>query len=118
MRFRIEWTQEDLENLLTETLRTNGFVVDKEFKWKYRPKLRVSVEIEQPTEMAKKTIEELPTEASKKTVEEILQDSSSDSFAEKVRKASIDDFDPSLFPPGANIEALRAIEHAIRKEKK
>jgi len=106
MKFRIEWTQEDLEELLKEKLKESGFSADVAFKWKHRPQLRVSAEVEQRSAAE-------PETPAPKTVEDVLK---KEPPKKKFDDVSFADVDPSLLPEGTR-DYLIAIERAAKKEK-
>lgn len=107
MRFKVEWNQEDLERLLRETLLHNGFVIptNQMFKWHYRPKMRVTIEVEPATNSEpQQTVETVVPETITKT-------------SEKKEVSEYDTWDPALLPSDVNIEILRQLDRAAAKER-
>lgn len=95
MKTTFEMNQVDLEKMIVEVLESRGLRlsdVENAMQWKHRPKLRVIVSVEPDPEALAHTKATRMGEEVKKQA--------------KTSPASREKLDPSMFPPGTDVEAL------------
>ena len=136
MQIEIQWTQDDLERKLLEELATSGFRVVEEsgddgspkpkFRWTFKPGLKVTVRAEpDPTAVIPESQEVVhcapfagaagaPTSVMAQNGQTVPS-----SEAAPLPEEEDDDtpLDPTMFPPGTDMRALRALEQAAKDEK-
>lgn len=131
MQIEIQWNQEDLERKLLEELAASGFRTVEgldelgkpkpKFKWAYKPSLKVTVKAEpdpdavlEPKEVAAPS----PFSATGVTTGRLDSERSNVSNAPQEKEEEDDTpLDPTMFPPGTDMKALRALEQAAKDEK-
>lgn len=130
MQIEIQWTQEDLERKLLEELAASGFRTIEElddaekpkpkFKWAYKPSLKVTVKAEpdpnavpEPKEVAPSP----PFESRGMTTERFDSEKSNTSNVPQEEEGGDMPLDPTMFPPGTDMTAIRALERAAKDEK-
>jgi len=108
----VKYNKEELERMLVDLLlRPQGLrlaEVEKPIQWKYRPELKVIIHAEvDPNPVVAEDPKPDATEEEK-----------ADPLAETVERKpppSVEDLDPSAFPTGTNLEALKDAVEAEEK---
>ncbi len=137
MQIEIQWTQEDLERKLLEELAASGFRTIEEldgdgkpkpkFKWTFRPGLMVVVKAEPDPNAAvqepavKGAVPSAPFVGapSAQTDATAVAGQSAQSLVSEVSEGDDDDsvsLDPTMFPPGTDMRAIRTLEKAAKDE--
>jgi len=129
MQIEIQWNQEDLERKLLEELAASGFrtveSLDElgkpkpKFKWVYKPNLRVTVKAEpDPNAVLEPKEEAVPSPFSVTGVTTGRLSSEKPNVSNAPQEEEDDTpLDPTMFPPGTDMKALRALEQATKDEK-